>query len=383
MLEQSAAGHRDPQPTSQTHVGLPDEPLAAARELHRQLVSVRRAERGLQHRLAVLLSEMADGGFFRLLGYTSVEQYADQVLEIDFRKARDLLRIGRSLPELPALNEALAAGEVDWTKAREVVRVATPDTDRAWTERAKTESARVIERDVSMARRGEGPTEGKPDPLKKPARTRVTFEMETADAEILRAALAVLRGQSNLNAAEVEDGALLAAMARQVIHQAEPPDSPTGERYQIVLHECVRCREISSPTAEVSDTIAAESACDAVIVDMRPGPKQGHATRAIAPALRRKLEFRAGHACEIPDCSCRLWLDIHHVDGWAQTKAHPPDRLMVVCDAHHRAIHDGNLSVDLGADLRVSVEHADGRRSEGPARTALAAPCRQPDLARI
>ena len=383
MLEQSHSRQRGIEANPATHVGPTGDPLADARELHRQLVSVRRAERGMQHRIAVLLTEMADGGLFRLLGYISVEQYADHVLEIDFRKARDLLRVGRSLSELPALNEALASGDVDWTKAREIVRVATHDTDRAWTDRAKSESARVIERDVSIAHRGDAPPEGNPDPLKKPARTRVTFEMETADAEMLRAALAVLRHQADLNATELEDGALLAAMARRVIHQAEPVDCPTGERYQIVLHECVRCREMETPASEVSDTIAAESACDAVIVEMRPGPNQGHATRAIAPALRRKLEFRANGNCEIPDCVCKLWLDIHHVDGWAQTKTHPPDRLLVVCSAHHRAIHEGNLSVALGPDLRVCVEHGDGRRKQGPPRTALAGTRRYPDLARM
>lgn len=54
-------------------------PLDQARDLDSRLVAARRAERGAQHRLAVLLAEMADGSFFRLLGYTSIERYANNV----------------------------------------------------------------------------------------------------------------------------------------------------------------------------------------------------------------------------------------------------------------------------------------------------------------
>ena len=46
---------------------------------------------------------------------------------------------------------------------------------------------------------------------------------------------------------------------------------------------------------------------------MRPGPDQGHASRVNAPVLRRKLLHRAGWKCEVPGCTNRLWLDVHHL----------------------------------------------------------------------
>ena len=365
----------------------PTGALASARDLDAQLVAACRVERGAQHRLAILLAEMADSGLFRVLGYTSIEKYAEIVLDIGFRVARDLLRIGRSLSELPALNAALASGDVGYSKAREIVRVATTETDALWTAHAKLASTREIERDVSVARRGELPPSGKSAPHRRPARSRVTFEMEAADREILVRALALLRQQTGVSASEVEDGVLLAGLARQFVQQVEPvpsatdasfgspsgapPKSAGGERYTFVIRHCPSCDEVCGAVAEVSDSIRAEAACDAEIIDMRPGPAHGNATRAIAPKLRRSVLHRAGEHCEVPGCTNHLWLDIHHVDGWAQTKLHAPDRLLVVCSAHHRAIHEGNLSVDIGLDLAVFVEHADGRRNEGPARPSL------------
>jgi hypothetical protein len=122
---------------------------------------------------------------------------------------------------------------------------------------------------------------------------------------------------------------------------------------------------MDAPDGEISDTIAAEACCDAEIVDMRPGPSQGHATRKIAPALRRRVFHRAGWRCEVPNCRNKLFLDVHHTDPWAKSRSHVFKRLMVTCDAHHRAIHTGGLAVELDKDDCVCVEHADGRRYVG------------------
>ena len=306
--------------------------LDLARSLDERLVAARKVQRGAEHRLALLLAELADTGGFRVLGYASIEQYPTAALELTSSVARDLVRIGRSVAELPRLNAALAAGEVDWTKAREVVRVATAETDGSWTERAKTVSARVIEREVAAARIGDAARCGDPDRELRPARSRLTFEMEAAEPT------------------------------------ETPTVTPTGERYRIVLQQCPSCQRFDAPDAEVSDTIASEAACDAELIDMQPGPHAGHATRAIPPVLRRKVLHRAGWKCEVPACRNRLWLDVHHTEPWSECRRHAFGKLLVVCGAHHRAIHYGFLSVSVQPDGRVAAEHADGRALVGPAR---------------
>lgn len=403
--------------------------LAEARALDARLVAARRAQRAAEHELALLLAELAEGELYRVLGYISLENYAFVALELPWRTARDLLRLGRCLLQLPVLNAAMAAGQIDWTKARELVRVVTPETEPTWVERAMAVTSRVLERDVAAANFGDAAPAGDPAPERTPARGRVWFEMETADAEVLRAALALLRCRSDLDRSEVEDGALLAAMARMVIaaeeaqepsefdaaaldpagvdmatldragvdlgaldlagvdpvaldlavHSTDAAQRPsnsaqrnTGERYRVVLQHCPTCRKVTALDGDVSETIGAEALCDAEIVDMRPGPTEGHATRKIAPALRRRVLHRAHWHCEIPGCRNRLWLDVHHTDLWAKSKRHEFKKLMVLCSPHHRATHEGGLAVeleDVGPSQCCVVEHADGRRLVGPARS--------------
>ena len=167
--------------------------LAEARALDARIVAARSAQRAAEHQLALLLAEMAEGKLYRVLGYISLENYAFVALELPWRTARDLLRLGRCLPELPVLNAAMAAGQMDWTKARELIRVVTPETEPTWVERARVVTSRVLEREVAAANPGDPAPAGDPVPERIPARGRVWFEMEAADAEVLRAALALLR----------------------------------------------------------------------------------------------------------------------------------------------------------------------------------------------
>ena len=71
-----------------------------------------------------------------------------------------------------------------------------------------------LERHVSSARNGEPPTAEQVE--KGPYRVRVAFEMDAVDADVLRDALRMLRGLAGDGAAEVDDGTLLAEMARRV-----------------------------------------------------------------------------------------------------------------------------------------------------------------------
>lgn len=367
------------------------------------------------HQLATLLAELVDGGHLRALGYATLAEYADTALRLEPRAARDLLRIGRKLGGLPKIEAEMAAGRLAWTKARELVRVATPDTEAAWIERAHARTSRALEGEVAHVGRGEPPPEG--EATREPARRRFVFEVESADAEVVFRALALVRAQSGLDAAEAEDGALLAAIARRVIHEAEEaearaqvpapaldadgaaapetdgagggaaePRAPSGERYRVVLVHCPDCRDTHALShgghAEVSDTILAEAACDAEIVEMRGGPGQGHHTRAVAPAVRRMALHRAGWRCEVPGCSNSLWLDLHHLRARSRGGGHALANLAAVCSTHHRAIHDGVLAVERLDTGAIRVEHLDGRARIGPAPSASHAGPRSPRTGR-
>ena len=162
------------------------------------MLAARRGQRKADFQLAMLLAEMAEGRRFVELGYSSLVNYAEQGLELTPRTTRELLSLARRLPGLPVLSASLESGELDWTKAREIVRVATPDTETAWVGRAASVTSRVLEAEIATSLVGEMPPSGEPDPERRPDRQRVVFEMDSADAEVLRTALSAIRAVTHV-----------------------------------------------------------------------------------------------------------------------------------------------------------------------------------------
>src|SRR5690606_31419386 len=115
----------DSEPTMSTAVDL-DLQIRAARARHHQA----------EHDLAVLLARMAEDKLFYELGYSSIKHYGERALDLTARQVRDLVNIGRRLPDLPVLADALKAGRLGWTKARELLRVATSENEADWVARA-------------------------------------------------------------------------------------------------------------------------------------------------------------------------------------------------------------------------------------------------------
>jgi hypothetical protein len=96
-------------------------------------------------------------------GYASLSEYADRVVGLSARQTEERLRVGRVLVELPALDGALASGELSWSAVREVTRVAVPRTEEAWLGWAKGRRIREIEKAVAVRRSGDSPHD-RPDP---------------------------------------------------------------------------------------------------------------------------------------------------------------------------------------------------------------------------
>jgi hypothetical protein len=336
----------------------PDAPrLMAARALDTRILEAHIQLRQAERDLAVLLAELAEQEHYRELGFTSVVDYARGRLQLEARKARGLLRLGRALPELPRLDGALASGELCWTKARELLAVVTPQTEQAWIELASASTSRELERAVAAHEPGELPSEAI---AKEAGPVRFSFSMEPVEAEQVRAALAALRAATGLSREELDDGALLAQMAQRVLHDLEGPDAPTGERFRIVIEHCPSCGSVAAPEVEISETHVGQACCDAEILDMRPGPTRGHVSRSIPPATRRAVLQRDGHRCQVPGCTNRLWLDLHHLEYFRDGGDNSEENLLTLCSAHHQLLHDGLLGIER-LDGELLFRFGDGR----------------------
>ena len=110
--------------------------------------------------LVMLVAETDSRGTWYGPGLKSMAHWLNWRLGTSLHAAREQVRVGRALRSLPVLRAAFASGEVSYSKASALSRVATPATEEAFVYMARDTTASQLERIVRSYRRA-GPDEGK------------------------------------------------------------------------------------------------------------------------------------------------------------------------------------------------------------------------------
>src|SRR5262249_45892284 len=136
-------------------------------EIDRDLRAIAKRRGALDAEEAQLLSAAARDEIWRELGKASLLEYLEEVLGYGPRAAKERVRVALALDEMPELADALAAGELSFSAVRELTRVATRDTERAWIDAARGKNLRELEHAVSGRPPGALPS-APADPVLRP-----------------------------------------------------------------------------------------------------------------------------------------------------------------------------------------------------------------------
>ncbi len=376
----------------------PSDDTTIARSLHRHIQQLVQLERRSMRELALGFARMHTDKLYRQLGYAGLVEYGEQAFGFSPSKVRQLAQLGRKLPKLPALDDALCSGALGWTKARTLLPVITADTAQAWVERALAVSNRELEGLVARAAKGDVPPEPDDD-WEDLNFVWAKLRLDPLHFERLMQAVAQLR--HDLGDVDMSLSQCLLAMADRVL--AEPADASEEDSAahvchavpvpaRVIAHRCPSCERMWVESRagriqlEAHDERAVMSDAELVAGDDSAGTP-GHLTRTIPPATRRAVLIRDGGRCQVPGCRCRQHVALHHIRFRSDGGDHSPDNLVTVCWAHHDMIHkgvvrlvrtpDGTLHWDRGPGeplgLHVSIhrdraelEHADLAGFEGP-----------------
>ena len=296
--------------------------------------------------------------------------------------AREHVRVARALEALPLLAQALARGELSYSKVRELTRVAQPETEAQLLAMGRAGTAEHVERVVRAWRRMDGKAEAREAAQQHAGRSLQVYPDEDGTVRIrgrlapevgvlllkaLAAARETLYQRGRDEAPEIEPPTLeqqqadaLALLAESALHHELDPGAP-GERYQVVVHvDAAILADAEAPGQSVLEDggrvpagASQRLACDASRVIMRHDAdgrvvEVGARTRTIPPALRRALQYRDG-GCRFPGCGVRFGQG-HHLQHWAQGGPTTLSNLAILCRRHHRAVHEEGVQVERGPD---------------------------------
>jgi hypothetical protein len=320
---------------------------------------------------------------------------------MDLGAARERVRVARALGSLPRLAEALACGELSYSKVRALTRVATPETEERLLAVGKAGTACHVERIVRGWRRVDALAEARETAHRHKSRALHVYQDEdgmvvirgrlTPEAgAVLMQALAAARETlyqrargtdaaaipaadvpAETSSMEQQQADALALLAESALHHSLDPGAP-GERYQVVVH--VDAPVLADPEApgqsvleggtHVSAETSCRLACDASRVVMQHDPdgrvvEVGAKTRTIPPALRRALHHR-DRGCRFPGCGVSFGQG-HHIRHWAQGGPTTLSNLAMLCRRHHRAVHEEGYQVERQPDGELRFRRPDGR----------------------
>ena len=348
-------------------------------------------------------------------GFGSCAEWLAWRIGITRGTANEKVRAARALENLPLISEAMARGELSFSKVRALTRAAAPENEAALLDFALAGSAANLERLVRGWKRLSRFDERQQERIRHAGRCFSVFPDEEGmyvvkgrlDPEVGAALMSAVEAASDALFAEastntnepgrrgtgkhsgdgrhdgqaLEPAQLRADAVGLVAERAlaagfgdtVPASGSRAERCQVLLHvEAATLTEKSEPgLSELEDgtRISAETArrlaCDASRVEVsREGVGSnlgsargsvldiGRKTRTIPPALRRALDVR-DRGCRFPGCGLRF-SEAHHIVHWADGGETKLDNTLLLCRVHHRRVHEGGYRVCSDRNGRVA-----------------------------
>jgi len=349
-------------------------------------------------RLIELIGEFDDGNAVRRWdGVASLAHWLTWACSMSPGTAREHVRVARALRRMPVVRAAFAEGRLSYSKVREVTRVVDTVDDARLCELALCATAAQLAKIVSGYRTAAGHR------IHQERDRRLTWtERETGvvdfrlrlpkeEAAVVLAALTAAEDQhSSPPAPAIDDGQVdttprytLADAAVDVARTflAATPEDRSGEDrtlvvVQVGLDQLAADRpssiqpeasepEASAPVDVPAGTspdcqiqglggIEAETArklsCDSdllgAVLDRRGDVLAlGRTRRLVSRSQRRALMIRDHGLCQFTGCHRTRHLRAHHVVHWADGGRTDLSNLILLCQYHHTAVHEGQMII--------------------------------------
>lgn len=380
------------------------KPEVSLAELEHQITELAGHLNAANHRWLTLIAEFDRRGGWCDGKLASCAHWLNFKVGLNLGAAREKIRVAHALQDLPNISASMARGELSYSKVRALTRIASTATEDALLMIALHGTANHVERLVKYYRRAEHAEELQRED-RQMERCQFNSWHDSDGSLVFQGRMPAVAGAAFLKALDAAMDAVpateppspaerhfgwegpevrsdarrpygerradaLAMMAESFLENGPASKSP-ADRYQIVVHIDAmtlkegrdgRCELEQGPTLPVET--ARRLSCDASVVPVVENESGeplnvGRKTRTIPPAMRRALASR-DEGCRFPGCTYHQYVDAHHVKHWADGGETKLSNLIVLCRAHHRMVHRGEIVIEAGANGGWEFFNAEG-----------------------
>lgn len=275
--------------------------------LHNNLVTSAKSLRISLLRTAFYLAAIKKQKIHRLLGFTSIADYARTSVGFSPKLTTELLRMAHKLPDYPLVAQALREDRLTWNQAREICTRSDPADQQKWLDAAVILPREALRQAMSSAaqpgqnapdkagrsgsrKKTDLPTptlQPVPTPGEAPAWHFQTFRFTPEQ----KAKWDSLFARLSLRQQGPKEELLLHALHDAVLGSPTSTQGGAPPHLLVIMH-CPSCGAAALPTcrgeAPVAHPLLQAALCDAVIED-----EGGNRHATIPPRLRREALRRA------------------------------------------------------------------------------------------
>jgi len=304
---------------------------------------------------------------------------------LDRVEALECRRVAEQSEPLPIISAAAETGSVRWSSLREIVRVASPETEETWLDLCRRYSSKKVQQLVKHTKKGEDPLNPQGE---RPALDSVEVELRlTLPAEINALLAQAMRSLSLRAGRPLSPRATLECLLAQYLTGHAFPGEVTWNklleqaRRDLGAEREAEQREVEGVRTAENSREFSDASWAAVAATEQPCPEEpglqlvrpaaahwvndrlrfnGEA-RHLTEAQRREVLRRDAYRCASPDCPHHVWLQVHHVVYYCQGGVTVPDNLVVLCSTCHALVHKRLLRVERQPDGSLAWFNGEGR----------------------
>ena len=319
--------------------------------------------------LLVMIREFDERGGCLKWGLESTASWLAWRCDLSMATAREKVRVARALKHLPLISATFSSGELSYSKVRSLTRVATVNNEEELVVFALGNTASHVAAHCGELRMGDRCSADVAERAlaNRSLRVRrdaergtisVTVDLPLEAGELIDKALDKARDDECLEIPDLVDTSwskrqadAFVAMLKEYLQEGAAAGGSSSGNYLVTIHVDQSALAGDVGRSSVPIETVKRLCCDGqtvVLTETKDGEPLsiGRKTRVIPKGIERAVRARDNNTCRFPGCRNRRFVDIHHIEHWADGGETAIEKLMLLCSKHHALVHEGRFRID-------------------------------------
>jgi len=321
------------------------------------------------YELLLMIREFDERGGCLKWGLDGTAKWLAWRCDLSMATAREKVRVAQALKHLPSISAAFSTGELSYSKVRSLTRVANGENEEDLVAFALRNTASHVAEYCRELRMGTPDSLGVAERafsnrslrLRRDADRGVMFvsvELPLEAGELIEKALDKARDDECLTIPDLVDTSwskrqadAFVTMLKEYLQDDSKETRSSSDNFLVNIHVDQSALAGGVGRSSVPIETVKRLCCDGhavVMTETKDGEPLsiGRKSRVVPKGIERAVRARDNNTCRFPGCRNKRFVDIHHIEHWANGGETAVEQLMLLCSKHHTLIHEGGFRIE-------------------------------------